>query len=187
MERQLISMFIDDELTIDQKIELVGAIAGDGAYRRELVELLEQEKCLRSEMVGVVPPLVVPGRPRRSGAFVGILKWAASGAAAALAVALVWALLAPPAVSPPPATGTLPYRFVVYQPEATRAEITGSFTRWRKVPMTARGGYWEVTIDLPPGEHRFSYIMDGDRRMADPTVSIRERDDFGGENSILEL
>jgi hypothetical protein len=48
-------------------------------------------------------------------------------------------------------------------------------------------GYWEVTLDLPEGEHRFSYILEGNRRLADPTILTREHDDFGGENSILEV
>jgi hypothetical protein len=49
------------------------------------------------------------------------------------------------------------------------------------------GDYWEITIDVPVGEHRFSYILEGDQRLADPTILIREKDDFGGENSILEV
>ena len=40
---------------------------------------------------------------------------------------------------------------------------------------------------MPAGEHRFAYILDGDKRMADPTLPAVERDDFGGENSILSV
>jgi hypothetical protein len=48
-------------------------------------------------------------------------------------------------------------------------------------------GYWEVTLNLPAGEHRFSYILEGKQRLSDPTIMTRELDDFGGENSILEV
>lgn len=48
-------------------------------------------------------------------------------------------------------------------------------------------GYWEITFDLPAGEYRFSYILEGKRQLADPTILTREKDDFGGENSVLEV
>jgi 1,4-alpha-glucan branching enzyme len=81
------------------------------------------------------------------------------------------------------------HRFVIYQPGVEQVEITGSFTDWRTLPMNRAGSsdYWEITIDVPAGEHRFSYILEGDQRLADPTVLTREKDDFGGENSILEV
>ncbi len=40
-------------------------------------------------------------------------------------------------------------------------------------------------MEIPPGEHVFSYILDGDKILADPTILTREEDDFGSINSIL--
>jgi 1,4-alpha-glucan branching enzyme len=90
---------------------------------------------------------------------------------------------------PSQVTTSTPYRFVIYNADASQVEITGSFTEWRKLPMNRMGssGYWEATIDLPQGEHRFTYILNGNRRFADPTILTREHDDFGGENSILSV
>jgi hypothetical protein len=48
-------------------------------------------------------------------------------------------------------------------------------------------GYWELNLRLPSGEYQFAYILDGSKRMADPTQSAREKDDLGGENSILKV
>ena len=48
-------------------------------------------------------------------------------------------------------------------------------------------GYWELRLPVPAGEHRFAYILAGQKRMADPTLPAVERDDFGGENSILNV
>jgi hypothetical protein len=48
-------------------------------------------------------------------------------------------------------------------------------------------GYWEAVLEVPPGEHRLCYILEGRRRILDPTIPIREKDDFGGENSILSV
>jgi len=42
-------------------------------------------------------------------------------------------------------------------------------------------------LELPEGEYRFSYIVEGGRRLTDPTIAVREIDDFGGENSILRV
>jgi 1,4-alpha-glucan branching enzyme len=79
--------------------------------------------------------------------------------------------------------------FIIYRPDISKAEISGSFTGWQPRTMNRIGdsGYWEVELALPGGEHRFSYILEGRRHIADPTVLIREKDDFGGENSILSV
>ena len=81
------------------------------------------------------------------------------------------------------------HRFVLYQPEVKKVEITGSFLDWSAVPMKKSGtsGYWEAVLEIPAGEHRICYIIEGNRRIPDPTISIREKDDFGGENSILAV
>ena len=79
--------------------------------------------------------------------------------------------------------------FVLYQPDVSKVEITGSFLDWEAVPMRKSGtsGYWEVVLEMPAGEHRLCYILEGRRRIPDPTIPIREKDDFGGENSILAV
>ena len=48
-------------------------------------------------------------------------------------------------------------------------------------------GYWEISIELTQGEHRFTYILEGGQSFADPTIPARESDDFGGENSVLHV
>jgi 1,4-alpha-glucan branching enzyme len=71
----------------------------------------------------------------------------------------------------------------------TQAEIAGTFTGWRRIPLNQIGtsGYWDITLRLPGGEHRFTYILDGEKKFADPTVATRELDDFGGQNSIISV
>ena len=48
-------------------------------------------------------------------------------------------------------------------------------------------GYWDVTVGIAKGEHRFTYILDGNEFLADPSIPTKEKDDFGGENSILSI
>lgn len=183
MNTILISQFIDDELDLDEKKAFVQAVQTSREYAEEALSLLEQEKWLRAEPAVALPEMRFAG-PRRI-RLRHILQPFAAFAAGAAAVILVWMFM--PAA--PVGEALRPHRFVLYQPEAAQVEITGSFTGWQSLPMkrAGGGGYWEITLDLPPGEHRFSYIVEGGRRLADPTVALREQDDFGGENSILEV
>ncbi len=48
-------------------------------------------------------------------------------------------------------------------------------------------GYWSVTLKLEAGEYRYSYLIDNNRQIADPTVLTHEQDDFGGKNSIIKV
>lgn len=182
MSENLISLFIDDELDLDAKIEFVEILHADGKYKNETLGLLRLEKRIRAETVHRVPEY----KPVERRSFWKTLPipplgaMAAGLAAAALLLALLW---------PSPELALRPYRFVIYQPEARSVEIAGTFTGWKRVPLRHAGGsgYWELTLELPAGDHRFSYIVEGGRRLADPTLAGREKDDFGGENSILTV
>jgi hypothetical protein len=118
------SMYIDDELDLNDKISFVEKIRTDRDFADETVELLYQEKIIRSDAV---------------------------------------------------------YRIPIVRIEATRD--------WKRLPMKKIGssGYWEIILKLPQGEHRFTYILEGRSRIADPTILTREKDDFGGENSIIHV
>jgi hypothetical protein len=181
MKNYMISMFIDDELDFDEKIELVESVQADAAVKNDIVQLLQQEKLIRSPMVSRIPVVEADVRPkltfniwRPAAAFV-------SGLAAALIIVFF--------VLPEQKISSVPYRFVVYQPDVNQVDITGSFTGWKTLPMKKMGatGYWEITLDLQEGEHRYSYILESGIQIPDPSVLTREKDDFGGENSILDV
>ena len=180
----MISMFIDDELGIDDKIEFLERVHSDKAIKEESVELLNQERVIRSEVVDHVPPVELKVSKRFfSSLFTPLLRpmgLVASSAVAGVLIILFFSM-------PSQVHTAVPYRFVFYRPDVIRAEITGSFTEWKKIPMKRTGstGYWEINLNLREGEHRFTYILEGQERFADPTVPTRERDDFGGENSII--
>ena len=165
MDEYTISMFIDDELDLDEKIEFVENIHEDAAFKNEAIKLLKQEKELSQDLVEQIPAvsLDLPARRRPP---VSIPFTIATAALAVTVVLLTFVLLVQQQ------TGPSPYRFVLYQPDAGRAEIAGSFTGWQRLPMNELGttGYWEIQLDLSKGEHRYSYILEGDKRIADPTV-----------------
>jgi Glycogen recognition site of AMP-activated protein kinase len=182
MNDHLISLYIDDELDLDDKIDFVEIVHENKPFKDEAVTLLRQEKLIRSEVVDHLPacgskPHRGPWQLRRLRPFPAV---AAGLAAAAIVLLLFW---------PSPKHQLQPHRFVIYQPDAEGVELAGSFSHWHKIPLKRSGGsgYWEVTLDLPEGDHRFSYIIKGGRRLADPTIAVRETDDFGGENSILTV
>ncbi len=185
MSDYLISMFIDNELDLDEKIDFVEEVHRDEGFKDQAVELLEQEKQLRDDFVVTAPVCALPAIPRGK---LNIFKFwipACGGFATAAVLLLAIFLLQPAAVK----NIENVHRFVIYQPDATRADIIGSFTDWKPVAMKKIGdtGYWSISIDLPEGEYRYSYLLGNGRRIADPTVLSREQDDFGGENSIIRV
>ncbi len=186
MSEELISQYIDDELDLDEKIVFVQTVHADGSFADEAVALLQQEQRLRAapaDCLARVPrSLPVPVTPSRTRWW-----WPVGGLGVATAMAglllLFWH-------APVPQTPLLEQRrFVLYLPEVDRASLVGTFTGWQPVAMERIGGsgYWTLTLQVPAGEHRYSILIDDGRLLADPTVSAREQDDFGGENSVIEV
>ncbi len=187
---EIISMFIDNELSIDDKMALVKRLKVDPEFFSETLALLEQDKLLRAEGLYPAPLLAVKAPGAVPGRLQGFLKdffRPLVGPVGVMAVVVMVVLGVVLAHRPGPPAGVCPSRLVVYQPEAREVAVAGAFTGWEAVSMHAAGssGYWEIRLDIPRGEHRFVYIADGHRRFADPTILTREQDDFGGENSIL--
>jgi hypothetical protein len=182
MNDHLISQYIDDELDLDEKIVFVETVHEDKAFKEDAVDLLQQEKLIRAEVVDRMPVIQIREEPRSW--HLKLFRPLAALSAGLATAAILWLTLWP---SPEPSLR--PWRFVIYQPDAQGVELAGSFSSWKRIPLKHAGnsGYWEITLELPEGDHRFSYIIEGSRRMADPTITVRETDDFGGENSILTV
>jgi Glycogen recognition site of AMP-activated protein kinase len=183
----LASLFIDDEMSMDDKIAFVHQIKNEPAAADNTLQLLEQEILIREDVVTHIPhstfPLTTETPWEKVRSFVMQPKWLVTASLAGTLAALAVLVL----VLSTPQTTLQPSRFVIYRPDVTRAEITGSFTDWQKVPMQAIGssGYWEIVLALPKGEHHFSYILNGQDSYPDPTILTREQDDFGGQNSVI--
>ena len=177
----LISMFIDNELDLDEKIQFVERIHKDRDFKNESVEILNMEKIIRADVVDRIPALKIKTKKKR---LPSVFRWMGLWIPAAAAVLIAFFVLYHPRQLP-----TTSHRFVIYRPDVTSAEIAGTFTDWQRIPLKQIGasGYWDITINLPAGEHRFTYILDGEKGFADPTVTARELDDFGGQNSILSV
>lgn len=180
----MISMFIDNELDLDGKISFVERVRRDGSFSDETVALLQQEKVLRSEPVRCAPCIAFEPERNWRELLIPLVRpfgFAVCGFAAALLLVFAFPVTQPDT--------EVRNRFVIYRPDITQAEIAGTFTDWRPLPMKKIGstGYWEILLELPEGEHRFTYILEGRDRFADPTILTREMDDFGGENTIIRV
>lgn len=186
MSEELISQYIDDELDLDEKIVFVQTVHADERFADEAVALLQQEQQLRAaptDCLARVPrslPVPVTASRTRWWWTLGGLGMAAATAGLLL---LFWHAPAPQAPL------VAQRRFVLYLPEIDHASLVGTFTAWQPVAMERIGGsgYWTLTLQVPAGEHRYSILVDDGRLLADPTVSAREQDDFGGENSVIEV
>ena len=117
----LISMFIDNELKLKEKVEFVEQIRKDGEFYEESVALLDQEQMIKSEMDLALPTLQFEKKRSRFRlpslpALPTIRPFAVLSSAGAMAVMVVLLLLN---LHTSPASAG-PYRFVIYQPEAGR-------------------------------------------------------------------
>lgn len=75
------------------------------------------------------------------------------------------------------------HTFRVYLPEAQSVELVGTFTAWRSQAIAMRRedtGWWAASVDLPSGDHDFSYLVNGSAWLADYAASGVRRNGFGG-------
>jgi len=95
----------------------------------------------------------------------------------------------PPSVS---AKETTSGKFLVtfkLKSSASTVYLAGSFNDWRpdKTEMVRQGDNFVVTIELPPGKHEYKFVEDGKSWRTDPLNVRGVPDNFGGQNSLLEL
>ena len=114
------------------------------------------------------------------------LTWVLPPLAAAAAAALV--LLRTPAFR----SGDLEEAvFVFHAPEATRVELVGDFTAWRRERIPMRGpdadGYWSARVRLPAGRYEYQFLVEGERWVTDPLAVSRRPDGFGLQNAVVNL
>ncbi len=180
----LSSMYIDNEMDLDEKIRFVEKVRSDPAFFNQTLELIAQEQLLRKQPVMPEPASEIRWRPLVRFSLARLFKplgFAAAGFAGALLMLFT--------VFHAPVDPLYNNRFVLFAPAADQVELAGSFTGWQRISMkqVGSGGYWELNLPVPSGEHRFAYILNGDEQMADPTLPTSEKDDFGGKNSILNV
>ena len=185
MNDSLISLFIDDEMDLDEKVEFVETVHSSQVFTQETVDLLEQEKLLHQSP----PPAFIAANLKKVpffswSDFFGKFWMPSAGFVTALVLVALTSLLMPEQKAFPQLEE---HRFVLYLPQASQPNIIGTFTGWSPLPMQKIGstGYWALVLKVPEGEHRYSYLIDNGKQIADPTVIAKEHDDFGGKNTVI--
>ena len=81
-------------------------------------------------------------------------------------------------------------RFVFVDANAKRVELVGDFNEWAKgttqLSRSAAPGVWTVSVPLSPGRHKYAFIINGSRWVADP-FAAKSSDDFGTESSVIRV
>jgi hypothetical protein len=80
-------------------------------------------------------------------------------------------------------------RFRMLAPDAEQVYVVGDFNGWspEATPLSRRsGGWWEMTVELPPGSYQFIYLVDGET-LTPPRAATRVDDGFGGENGLFTV
>jgi 1,4-alpha-glucan branching enzyme len=81
-------------------------------------------------------------------------------------------------------------RFVVQRSTARTVAVAGTFNEWSTSahPMhAATSGIWTATVPLPPGDHRFMYVVDGAEWVSPPHADEYEDDGFGSRNGVISV
>jgi 1,4-alpha-glucan branching enzyme len=71
-------------------------------------------------------------------------------------------------------------------PQAQSVLLAGDFTGWQQAPLSLKrdkSGVWKKTVSLEPGRYEYRLLVDGEW-LDDPQCSIRQPNQFGGENCV---
>ncbi|KAL3241318.1 Sip2p [Nakaseomyces bracarensis] len=88
----------------------------------------------------------------------------------------------------PNENGMIPVE-IKWEQGGEKVYLTGSFTNWRKmiglIPVEGEPGHFRIKLQLPPGTHRFRFIVDNELRFSDhlPTAT----DQMGNFVNYLEV
>ena len=72
---------------------------------------------------------------------------------------------------------------------ASSVLLAGDFTHWQRNPVSLRkhpDGIWRVTVSLPPGEHRYRFLVD-EEWCDDPECKLQVPNPFGSQDSVVQV
>ena len=95
------------------------------------------------------------------------------------------AIIDPPAS--PDGSSRRRVRFGYFKPEAREVFLVGSFNGWdpRMTPLHRdRLGDWSIEVELPTGEHRYRFVVDGEW-CDDPAAQQTVQNPYGGFDAIM--
>ncbi|MGW8195374.1 MAG: hypothetical protein ACWGOX_14040, partial [Desulforhopalus sp.] len=131
-----ISMYIDNELSLEEKIIFIRQVHGNKAFKDDAITLLEQEKLLSSALVHQAPePEEFPTERKIPMRLLGMVMTAMLVLTLGFVAGTNFSARNEPYLPSPSGAKNIPvqYRFVLYHPASKHVEIAGSFTNWQKI------------------------------------------------------
>jgi hypothetical protein len=81
-------------------------------------------------------------------------------------------------------------RFRMRAGQASTITVVGSWDDWaapgQTLAHTREPGLWEAWVEVPPGTHRYRFLVDG-QAVRPPDAARYARDDFGGEDAVIDV
>lgn len=210
----LVQRFIDQELSGEERIELLVQLGRDQALRGRLIELERlmlgvadlPRPAVTHEFVARVMERTADKPSAWQRAIDALwtphsFRWNLAGATAFAALLVAgalagrWLMVVPASTPAPVATapaGPSPVlvRLVVLQPDAMSVALAGDFNGWDPMgtPLEqTSSGAWTVTIPLQPGRYEYMFVVDGKQWIADPFAVEQSDDGFGSRNAVLDV
>ena len=71
-------------------------------------------------------------------------------------------------------------------PEAKEVLLAGDFTNWTLLPMKKNNGTFHASLELPPGEYRYKFVVDGIWH-SDPDAKESMINEYGTRDSLVRV
>lgn len=82
-------------------------------------------------------------------------------------------------------------RFIYVDDSAESISIAGDFNDWDPIALTKQeveGQHvWTGFLTIPRGEHKYMFVVNGEKWVTDPLADMYQDDGFGNKNAIIYL
>lgn len=82
-------------------------------------------------------------------------------------------------------------RFIYVDDNADSIAIAGDFNSWDPKSLSKQQvngqNVWTGFFSMPPGEHKYMFVVNGEKWVTDPLANMYQDDGFGNKNAILYL
>lgn len=82
-------------------------------------------------------------------------------------------------------------RFVYVNDNAESISIAGDFNNWEPDTLTKQQvngqSVWTGFFSMPRGEHKYMFVVNGEKWVTDPLANMYQDDGFGNKNAIIYL
>ncbi len=134
---------------------------------------------------GAPVALGLPARARRRARRQAVGRWTAGSLTVASAAVLALLISRPTRDHP----GQVTFTLALAAPASDGVSLVGDFNDWErdKIRLAPDGrDHWKVTVNLPPGRYRYSYVTDDGTWLSDPAAPPA-LDEFGTPTSVVTV